>query len=110
VIGGVAAVAILVGIYFFFARRRKRARNGGEPWAGKPELHADSLPGQAKTAVEVDGEPQPPQELEAGYYDQHMSPKAELAANEVAAEEMDVKSHVQEMGPQTQSHLQAGRI
>jgi hypothetical protein len=39
-----------------------------------------------------------------------MSPKAELAANEVAAEEMDVKTHVQEMAPQPQSPLQAGRI
>ncbi|KAK4038724.1 hypothetical protein C8A01DRAFT_37289 [Parachaetomium inaequale] len=104
VIGGVAALAVLVGLYLFFARRRKRARNRGEPeWAGKPELHADSLPGPAKPPVEVDGEPQPPQELEAGYYTtgaQHVSPKAELAANEVAAEEMDVKTRVQEMGGQ----------
>jgi hypothetical protein len=114
VIGGVAGLAILVGIYLFFARRRKRSRNAEDTWTGKPELHAESVSGPPKTLLEVDGESRPPQELEGNYYtsgDQQTHwEAAELAANEAAAREMDVKSSSQELEVQPPSRPLAGNI
>jgi hypothetical protein len=114
VIGGVAGLAILVGIYLFFARRRKRSRNAEDTWTGKPELHSESVPGPPKTLLEVDAESRPPQELEGDYYalaDQQTHwGAAEMAANEVAAREMDVKSSGQELEVQPSSRPPAGNI
>ncbi|KAH6853707.1 hypothetical protein B0I37DRAFT_13735 [Chaetomium sp. MPI-CAGE-AT-0009] len=114
VIGGVAGLAILVGIYLFFARRRKRPQNPEETWSGKPELPAESAAGPPKTLQEIDAESRPRQELEGGYYipgDQQTHwGAAELAANEVAAREMDVRSPGQEMEVQPPSRPSAGGI
>ncbi|KAK3300324.1 uncharacterized protein B0H64DRAFT_369590 [Chaetomium fimeti] len=114
VIGGVAGLAILVGIYFFFARRRKRPHNVEETWSGKPELPAESAAGPPKTLLEVEAESRPPQELDgaqytSGYQQTHGAP-AELAANEVAAREMDVKSPGEELGAESLSRPPAGNI
>ncbi|KAH6650814.1 hypothetical protein F5144DRAFT_557393 [Chaetomium tenue] len=114
VIGGVAGLAILVGIYLFFARRRKRSQNPEETWTGKPELDAESVPGPPKTPLEVDAEPRPPQELEGSYYtfggQQTHWGAAELTANEVAAREMDVNSPGQELEAPSLSRPPAGNI
>lgn len=103
-----------MGIYLFFARRRKRSRNSEDTWAGKPELHAESVPGAPKILLEVDAESRPPQELEGDYYtsgDQRTHREAaELAANEVAAREMDVKSPGQELEVKSPSRPPAGGI
>jgi hypothetical protein len=123
VIGGVVVLVALVWAYIFFARRRKRSRGekqkNSETWTGKPELHAESVPGLAESRVEADGLPRPPQELEGepfepywheigdqdyGTEGQHANPhRAEMAANEVAAGEMDVKGQAQEVDWQTQT-------
>jgi hypothetical protein len=62
-------------------------------WGRKPELHAESIPGLQKPPQEVDGAPRPPQELEADYWYYKM----EMAANETAAAELDVRQSCQEM-------------
>jgi hypothetical protein len=112
VIGAIVVLVALAGAYIFFVRRRKQSRSesheNSETWRGKPELHAESVPGLAKSLVEADGLPRPPQELEGepfepysheigdqnyGAEDQHANPRrAEMAANEVAAGEMDVRA------------------
>lgn len=113
-IGGVAGLAILMGIYSFFARRRKRSQNPEETWTGKPELHAEDVPRPPKTPLEVDAEPRPPQELEGSYYtfggQQTHWGAAELTANEVAAQEMDVKSPGHELEAQSPSRPPAGNV
>lgn len=106
VIGGVVALVALVWAYIFFTRRRKRSQSEGpeETWVGKPELHAEGLPGLAKSPVEADAHPRPPQELEGepfepyryeigdqnyGSENQHgNTQRAGMAANELAAGEM----------------------
>jgi len=125
VIGGVAGLAALVGICLFLICRRKRRREQRENWTGKPELHAESLPGAPRPPEEVDAQPRPPQELEAGYaescqkgswWQHHVTDDqqarhrmAEMAANEVPAWEMDVKTQHQEMGVQAGSGAEKNR-
>jgi hypothetical protein len=65
-------------------------------WGRKPELHAESIPGAQKPPQEVDGSPRPPQELEGDYRYRKM----EMAANETAVAELDVKQPCEEMEAQ----------
>jgi hypothetical protein len=87
---GVASLITLVGLAYLFLRRRKqpRGQEEGEAWTGRPELHAEGL-----SIVS-------PQELGAEHYTQNRQAgrrMAQLAANEVAALEMDVEIHHHEM-------------
>ncbi|KAH6634348.1 hypothetical protein B0J18DRAFT_415936 [Chaetomium sp. MPI-SDFR-AT-0129] len=109
VIGGVVGLAAIAAATYFLLRRRRRRKQNiidhdhpQETWDGKPELHADDLPGPPKP-FEVSGDSRLPQELDgsAKYYNQQRPSEgwgtAELAANETAAREMHVKSGSQEM-------------
>ncbi|KAK4147677.1 uncharacterized protein C8A04DRAFT_24224 [Dichotomopilus funicola] len=120
VIGGVVGLAaIAAATYFLLRRRRCRKQNiidhdhPQETWDGKPELHADDLPGPPKP-FEVSGDSRLPQELDgsAKYYGHQQRPSegwgtAELAANETAAREMHVKSGSQEM--EGEGHILLGQ-
>ncbi|KAK4040264.1 hypothetical protein C8A01DRAFT_35684 [Parachaetomium inaequale] len=121
VLGATIGALTLIGIIcFVFWRRRKlkrtkKVKEGAEAWAGKPELHAESLPGRPGPPQELDARPRSPQELEvkAEYSElssrdsrerSHVAsenPEArmgEMAANEPPAQEMGVESLHCEMG------------
>jgi len=81
-------------------RRQKHAQNWDQPWTGKPELHAESLPGVPGLPKEVDAEPRPPQELETKYVEPGQQTHyqiAEMPVNEVPAQEMDVETPAREL-------------
>ncbi|KAK3301743.1 uncharacterized protein B0T15DRAFT_544495 [Chaetomium strumarium] len=125
VVGSIAGLAVLVGIYcyllFFFRRRKRRSRKSrndddDEPYTGKPELHAESLPGAPRgPPKELDAMPRPPQELEVPtkYYAKpgRLPPCliAEMPANEIPAREMDVKVQHSEMDVESEKGTEQTR-
>jgi hypothetical protein len=109
VVGGIAGLAVVVCCLFRRRKRQHRNKPDEEPYAGKPELHADSLPGvpPAPAPQELDAKPQSPKELGADGY--RLGPVAEMPANEVPAREMGVKAQYHEMDVESQKPVDQAR-
>jgi hypothetical protein len=95
VLGAIALLAIVFGVYLYIRRRRRRLQKQGEAelCGGTAEVNTEGLPGVVEGPRELDVTGLP--ELAADQRARGVV--AEMGANEVAAREMDVDRQHQEM-------------